>query len=136
MPMDGSRHHARAERIALSLTARAHACSHLDLVSPMPRRSSVIHRSQRPAPWLRRVGSAALFAFLAASCSAGAVRSASASHDPDAREWIELFDGKTLNGWTPKIARHDVGDNYANTFRVVDGTIQARYDGYGGTYNA
>ena len=102
----------------------------------MPRRSSVIYRSQRPAPRLRRVGSAALLAFLAAGCSAGAVRSASASHGPDAREWIELFDGKTLNGWTPKIAKHDVGDNYANTFRVVDGTIQARYDGYGGNYNA
>jgi hypothetical protein len=28
-----------------------------------------------------------------------------------------------------------VGDNYANTFRVVDGVIQARYDGYGGAYN-
>ncbi len=47
-----------------------------------------------------------------------------------------MFDGKTLRGWTPKIAKHDVGDNYANTFRVVDGTIQARYDGYGGSYNA
>ena len=104
----------------------------------MPRRSSVLCRSQRPAIRLRRVGSIALLTWFAAGCSAGAAQSASRapSRDPDAREWIELFDGKTLRGWTPKIAKHDVGDNYANTFRVVDGTIQARYDGYGGKYDA
>src|SRR5438874_7464094 len=58
------------------------------------------------------------------------------SNDPAAREWIDLFDGRSLAGWTPKIAKHEVGENYANTFRVVDGVIQARYDGYGGNYNA
>jgi hypothetical protein len=138
MQVDGRGHHARAERIVILTHALTRFVRVLapQLLSPMPRRSSVIYRSQRPAPRLRRVGSAALLAFLATGCSAGAVRSASASHGPDAREWIELFDGKTLNGWTPKIAKHDVGDNYANTFRVVDGTIQARYDGYGGNYNA
>jgi hypothetical protein len=70
-----------------------------------------------------------------AGCATSGARSASAARDPDAKEWIELFNGKNLDGWIPKIAKHDVGDNYANTFRVVDGTIQARYDGYGGNYN-
>ena len=56
--------------------------------------------------------------------------------DPDRKDWIELFNGKNLDGWTAKIAKHEVGDNYANTFRVADGMIQARYDGYGGNYNA
>jgi hypothetical protein len=64
------------------------------------------------------------------------VGSASASRDPDAKEWIELFNGKNLDGWTAKIAKHETGDNYGNTFRVVDGIIQARYDQYGGAYNA
>jgi hypothetical protein len=68
-------------------------------------------------------------------CATSGARSASASRDPDAKEWIELFNGKNLDGWIAKIAKHDVGDNYANTFRVADGTIQARYDGYGGNYD-
>ena len=63
-------------------------------------------------------------------------RAQSAATNPDAREWVPLFDGRTLNGWIPKFAKHEVGENYANTFRVVDGTIQARYDGYGGNYDA
>jgi hypothetical protein len=41
-----------------------------------------------------------------------------------------LFNGKNLKGWTPKIHHHEYGDNYANTFRVKDGVIQVRYDGY------
>lgn len=44
--------------------------------------------------------------------------------------WISLFNGKNLDGWVVKIHHHDVGDNYANTFRVVDGKIQVNYDGY------
>ena len=45
-------------------------------------------------------------------------------------EWISLFNGKNLDGWIVKIHHHDVGDNYANTFRVVDGKIQVNYDDY------
>ncbi len=45
-------------------------------------------------------------------------------------EWQTLFNGKDLTGWVPKIHHHDVGDNYANTFRVVDGKIQVNYDDY------
>ncbi len=41
-----------------------------------------------------------------------------------------IFNGKNLNGWTPKIYHHEVGDNYANTYRVEDGIIKVRYDGY------
>ena len=74
-----------------------------------------------------------LAATLSLACAGANVGSAAA--DPDRQDWIDLFNGKNLEGWTAKIAKHDVGDNYANTFRVVDGTIQARYDGYGGNYN-
>ncbi|CAN5906131.1 hypothetical protein BH11GEM1_BH11GEM1_06060 [soil metagenome] len=84
-----------------------------------------------------RIAVALAAAVLASGC--GALRSGSTTataQDPDAREWIHLFNGKNLDGWISKIAKHDVGDNYANTFRVVDGVIQARYDGYGGNYNA
>jgi hypothetical protein len=73
-------------------------------------------------------------AVLLVAC-AGA-RMGSAANDPDRQEWIDLFNGKNLDGWTAKIAKHEVGENFGNTFRVVDGVIQARYDGYGGNYNA
>lgn len=44
--------------------------------------------------------------------------------------WINLFNGKDLKDWTVKIAKHEVGENYANTFRVEDGMMKVRYDGY------
>ena len=47
-----------------------------------------------------------------------------------APEWIQLFNGKDINDWTVKIAKHEVGENYANTFRVEDGLLKVRYDGY------
>lgn len=44
--------------------------------------------------------------------------------------WITLFNGKNLDGWIVKFHHHEVGDNYANTFKVIDGKIQVNYDGY------
>ncbi|QBQ40464.1 3-keto-disaccharide hydrolase [Sphingobacterium psychroaquaticum] len=43
---------------------------------------------------------------------------------------IQLFNGKDIKDWTPKIRLHEVGENYANTFRVEDGLLKVRYDGY------
>jgi hypothetical protein len=45
-------------------------------------------------------------------------------------KWIQLFNGKNLDGWTPKIRFHDLGDNFADTFRVEDGLLKVAYDGY------
>jgi hypothetical protein len=45
-------------------------------------------------------------------------------------EWQSLFNGKNLEGWIPKFYNHEVGDNYANTFRVKDGAILVSYDDY------
>ena len=47
-----------------------------------------------------------------------------------AEEWIQLFNGKDLTGWTPKILGHPLGENYANTFRVIDGNLVVCYDDY------
>ena len=54
----------------------------------------------------------------------------SAKEANDPLEWIQLFNGEDLNDWTVKIAKHEVGENYANTFRVEDGLLKVRYDGY------
>ncbi len=55
------------------------------------------------------------------------VTPASAAEQP----WVKLFNGKNLDGWTPKICGHPAAENFANTFRVEDGIIKASYDGYG-----
>ncbi len=47
-----------------------------------------------------------------------------------AGDWIQLFNGKNLEGWTVKIAGHPLGENYANTFRVEDGILKCEYDDY------
>lgn len=44
--------------------------------------------------------------------------------------WIPLFNGKNLDGWTPKITGYELGDNYNNTFRVENGAIKMAYDKY------
>lgn len=44
--------------------------------------------------------------------------------------WINLFNGKDLKNWTIKIAKHDLNDNYANTFKVEDGLMKIGYEGY------
>jgi len=45
-------------------------------------------------------------------------------------QWVSLFNGKDLSGWTIKIANHPLGENFAKTFRVEDGMIKVCYDGY------
>ena len=44
--------------------------------------------------------------------------------------WRPIFDARTLDGWTPKIAGHPVGDNYRQTFVVDHGAIRVSYAGY------
>jgi 3-keto-disaccharide hydrolase len=44
--------------------------------------------------------------------------------------WISLFNGKDLEGWTPKITGYPAGENYADTFRVEDGVLKVSYAKY------
>ena len=46
------------------------------------------------------------------------------------KAWIQLFNGKDLKDWDIKIAKHDLNDNFGNTFRVEDGLLKVRYDQY------
>lgn len=51
-------------------------------------------------------------------------------NDPNQKEWIQLFNGKDLTGWIPKITGHALGENFGNTFRVEDGILKVKYDQY------
>lgn len=45
-------------------------------------------------------------------------------------EWVDLFNGDNLDGWTVKITGYELGDNYNNTYRVEDGILKVSYDKY------
>ena len=47
-----------------------------------------------------------------------------------AQAWRPIFDGRSLNGWVPKIAGHALGENWRDTFVVKDGAIRVSYVGY------
>lgn len=54
----------------------------------------------------------------------------SVKSNEDAPKAIQLFNGKDIKNWTPKIRNYDVGVNFGNTFRVEDGMMKVRYDQY------
>ncbi len=64
------------------------------------------------------------------SVPASAHMSAAAAAQGQEEEWIRLFNGRDLSGWTPKITGYELGDNFADTFRVEDGLLRVSYDGY------
>ena len=45
-------------------------------------------------------------------------------------EWIQLFNGKNLDGWHVKIRNYELDNNFGNTFRVEDGVMKVSYDKY------
>lgn len=47
-------------------------------------------------------------------------------------QWQSIFNGRDLDGWTPKFAKHPLGVNLNNTFRVEDGLLTISYDGWQG----
>ena len=49
---------------------------------------------------------------------------------PAQEEWIPLFNGKDLDGWTPKIRGYALGENWGDTFRVEGGVLKVAYDKY------
>lgn len=73
-----------------------------------------------------RLAAAAAFAALLAQCGAPQAHDSS----PSEPQWIALFDGESLAGWTPKIKGLPLGEDPLRTFRVEDGLLCVAYDGY------
>ena len=53
-----------------------------------------------------------------------------AAHAEERTGWIDLFNGRDLAGWTPKITGHACGRNALDTFRVEGGILKVSYDRY------
>lgn len=45
-------------------------------------------------------------------------------------KWVPLFNGKNLDGWTPKIKGLELGEDPLKTFRVEDGVLKVSYENY------
>lgn len=75
-----------------------------------------------PSRWL----SLALLAALVPAC-----------HAPGSKgdDWIQLFDGESLDDWTVKIRGHAAGEDPYETFRVEDGVLKVGYENYEGNYD-
>ena len=45
-------------------------------------------------------------------------------------DWVPLFNGRDLTGWTPKIRGSELGEDPRGTFSVEDGLLTVGYAGY------
>jgi hypothetical protein len=59
---------------------------------------------------------------------AGTSAAAARANDPARQDWIPLFNGRDLAGWTAKFSTYDLGVNLNDTFRAEDGLLRVRYD--------
>jgi hypothetical protein len=71
----------------------------------------------------------ALFAALLCGCASTRINE---KYQQPGWNWQALFDGKTLNGWIPKIVGYPAGQDPLQTFQVRDGVIAVNYDRYSG----
>ena len=46
------------------------------------------------------------------------------------QQWLSLFNGEDLTGWTPKLRGYPLGEDPWQTFRVADGLLTVSYDRY------
>lgn len=60
---------------------------------------------------------------------------AGAQQAANAGKWIQLFNGRNLDGWIAKITGYELGDNFGNTFRVENGVLKVAYDKYDAFHN-
>lgn len=74
-----------------------------------------------------------------AACASGGVGQATPPAAPRASiasapksDWTQLFNGRDLSGWDIKFAKHELNDNFNNTFRAEDGMLKVRYDKWTG----
>jgi|HigsolmetaAR201D_1030396.scaffolds.fasta_scaffold02715_4 hypothetical protein len=88
----------------------------------------VSNGSALPARARRR--RACLCAHFTAALAVCVPSAASLASAPDEEEWLQLFNGRDLDGWTPKITGYDYGENFGNTFRVENGVLKVSYDRY------
>jgi len=84
---------------------------------------------KRLHPWIL-LRSLVLGFLLVVLTPAAFAQPATSDRDSSREAWVALFNGRNLEGWIPKIRGHAPGENYADTFRVVDGLLTVSYSRY------
>lgn len=64
-------------------------------------------------------------------CAALALVLVATAQAQQREDWLQLFNGRNLDGWIPKIRGYDLGENFGDTFRVEDGVLRVGYEAYG-----
>ncbi len=65
-----------------------------------------------------------------AALSSAALVLVATSCSPGPEQWISLFNGENLDGWTPKFTGYPAGENHLDTFSVEDGLLTVSYDNW------
>ncbi|MGD2121374.1 MAG: DUF1080 domain-containing protein [Gemmatimonadota bacterium] len=73
---------------------------------------------------------ALLFVSSAVACGPPEEEASERLAEPAETEWIELFNGRDLTGWTMKIAGQELGEDPWETVRVQDGLLTVSYENY------
>ena len=81
---------------------------------------------------LHRIGIVTALLSVATFAVSGQGGQAPGAPTADPKDWVQLFNGKDLQGWTPKFAHYDLGVNVNDTFRVEDKMLKVRYDKWSG----
>ena len=68
--------------------------------------------------------------FIIAICLSVFLCSHNATDNYKSLKWVQLFNGKDLNDWKPKITGYALNDNFGNTFYVENGVMKVKYDAY------
>ena len=79
--------------------------------------------------------SAAAVALLVTTLFSAPASSDDAPGGPRPEDWIQLFNGRDLEGWVPKIRGYAVGDNFGRTFHVENGVLKVSYEAYGNKFD-
>lgn len=66
--------------------------------------------------------------FLAINCAT--TKQSQVEKKDDIENWVNLFNGVDLDNWEVKIKGHPLGENWNETFTVVDGAIRVDYSQY------
>jgi hypothetical protein len=72
----------------------------------------------------------AVVAVLAGAGASGVQAQPTPWTEAPAADWAQLFDGQSLDDWTPKLRGRALGEDPQRTFRVEDGKLVVRYDRY------
>jgi hypothetical protein len=95
--------------------------------------AALLNPDSRLAVFLRSAGVLAVLLLFVSNSVFAAVNDAAGGAQPSERGWTQLFDGKSLQGWYPKIPNQKTGDDPEKYFQVDDGVIHVYKDQVEGT---